>query len=168
MRAALAPDGLRQHRESYVAAMRAYNTGEISGRMRTWTLPFLIRHSGFHTLDHAWEMEDKDLTAEDGTLFAAPPPSLAGLMEVRGLGILALLHCPRAPVLLAAELTPGISPPRLPRPARWRPPEVLALPEESWPPLIRLDPFEAAAQAKIVAAAAAFAHALFRRGTPPL
>ena len=64
--AALTPDGLRQHRATYVAAMRAYNAGEIERPMRSWTLPFLIRHSGFHTLDHAWEMEDKDLTAEDG------------------------------------------------------------------------------------------------------
>ena len=62
--AALTPDGLRQHRVTYVAAMRAYNAGEIEKRMRSWTLPFLIRHSAFHTLDHAWEMEDKDLTAE--------------------------------------------------------------------------------------------------------
>ena len=64
--AALTPEGLRQHRETYVAAIRAYNAGEIEKRMRSWTLPFLIRHSGFHTLDHAWEMEDKDLTGEDG------------------------------------------------------------------------------------------------------
>ncbi len=63
--AALTPDGLRQHRETYVAAMRAYNAGEVTRRMRSWTLPFLIRHSAFHTLDHAWEMEDKDLSAED-------------------------------------------------------------------------------------------------------
>ena len=65
-RAALAPDGLRQHREAYVAAMRAYNAGETTRRMRSWTLPFLIRHSAFHTLDHAWEMEDKDLSAGGG------------------------------------------------------------------------------------------------------
>ncbi len=64
--AALTPDGLRQHREAYVAAMRAYNAGEVKRRMRSWTLPFLIRHSAFHTLDHAWEMEDKDLSAQDG------------------------------------------------------------------------------------------------------
>ena len=64
--AALTPEGLRQHRETYVAAMRAYNAGEVEKRMRSWTLPFLIRHSAFHTLDHAWEMEDKDLTGEDG------------------------------------------------------------------------------------------------------
>lgn len=62
--AALSPEGLRTHRESYVAAMRAYNAGEVTRRMRSWTLPFLIRHSAFHTLDHAWEMEDKDLTGE--------------------------------------------------------------------------------------------------------
>ena len=62
---ALTPDGLRHHREAYVAAMRAYNAGEVTRRMRSWTLPFLIRHSAFHTLDHAWEMEDKDLSALD-------------------------------------------------------------------------------------------------------
>jgi hypothetical protein len=61
--AALTPAGLRKHRKAYVAAMRAYNAGEVPRRMRTWTLPFLIRHSAFHTLDHAWEMEDKDLSA---------------------------------------------------------------------------------------------------------
>jgi len=64
--AALTPGGLRSHRETYVAAMRAYNAGEVKRRMRSWTLPFLIRHSAFHTLDHAWEMEDKDLSAQDG------------------------------------------------------------------------------------------------------
>ena len=64
--AALTPDGLRQHRKDYVAAMRAYNAGEIERRMRSWTLPFLIRHSAYHTLDHAWEMQDKDLSAGDG------------------------------------------------------------------------------------------------------
>ena len=65
--AALPPDRLRQHREAYVAAMRAYNAGEVKRRMRSWTLPFLIRHSAFHTLDHAWEMEDKDLSGSYAT-----------------------------------------------------------------------------------------------------
>ena len=62
--AALTPDGLREHRTSYVAGIRAYNAGEIDRPMHSWTLPFLIRHSAFHMLDHAWEMEDKDLSAE--------------------------------------------------------------------------------------------------------
>jgi hypothetical protein len=63
--AALNPEGLRHHRETYIEAMRAYNAGKIEKRMRSWTLPFLIRHSAFHTLDHAWEMQDKDLTGSD-------------------------------------------------------------------------------------------------------
>ena len=54
---------LHRYREDYVAGMRAYNAGQFERRMRKWTLPFLIRHSAFHTLDHAWEMEDKDLSA---------------------------------------------------------------------------------------------------------
>jgi hypothetical protein len=59
---ALTPKGLRDYRAKYVDAMRAYNAGE-GKRMRSWNLPFLIRHSAYHTMDHAWEMEDKDLSA---------------------------------------------------------------------------------------------------------
>src|SRR5512134_1772745 len=35
--AALTPAGLRRHRETYVAAMRAYNAGDVERRMRSWT-----------------------------------------------------------------------------------------------------------------------------------
>ena len=59
---ALAPQAVRDYRTKYVAAMRAYNAGG-GKRMRSWNLPFLIRHSAFHTMDHAWEMEDKDLSS---------------------------------------------------------------------------------------------------------
>ena len=55
----LTPDGLREHREVYVNAIREYNAEGKSAR--SWTLPFLIRHSAFHVLDHAWEMQDKTL-----------------------------------------------------------------------------------------------------------
>lgn len=57
--AMLTPEGLRTHREAYVEAIRVYNAEGKSAR--TWTLPFLIRHSAFHVMDHAWEMEDKTL-----------------------------------------------------------------------------------------------------------
>ena len=60
---ALMPGALPGYREAYVGAVRAYNAGEVPGHMLTWTLPFLIRHSAYHMLDHAWEMEDKDLSA---------------------------------------------------------------------------------------------------------
>jgi hypothetical protein len=62
--AALEAGALGRYRHDYVEAMRAYNAGEVKGHMITWTLPFVIRHSAYHTLDHAWEMEDKDLSAE--------------------------------------------------------------------------------------------------------
>jgi hypothetical protein len=54
-------EGLTAHRDAYCGAIRAlHSRGEMA---RTWPLRFLIRHTAFHTLDHAWEMEDKDLTA---------------------------------------------------------------------------------------------------------
>lgn len=49
------------HRDDFVAAMRAYNAGE-GKRMRSWNLPFLLRHTAFHVMDHTWELEDKDLS----------------------------------------------------------------------------------------------------------
>jgi hypothetical protein len=63
-RSALTPEGLRDYRTDYVATMREYNAGE-GKRMRSWNLPFVIRHSAFHMMDHAWEMEDKDLTSAE-------------------------------------------------------------------------------------------------------
>lgn len=55
-------DELRAHRNAYCAAIRAFHA---EGKMaRRWPLRYLIRHTAFHTMDHAWEMEDKDLTAE--------------------------------------------------------------------------------------------------------
>ncbi len=58
----LTGEALRRYREDYVTGMRAYNAGQVKRRMRSWTLPFLVRHTAFHTLDHAWEMEDKNLS----------------------------------------------------------------------------------------------------------
>lgn len=58
--ALLTEDGLRAHRDAYCNAIRALHAR--SAMARTWPLRFLIRHTAFHTLDHAWEMEDKDLS----------------------------------------------------------------------------------------------------------
>jgi hypothetical protein len=58
----LTDEGLNAHREAYCNAIRALHS---QGKMaRTWPLRYLIRHTAYHTLDHAWEMEDKDLTAK--------------------------------------------------------------------------------------------------------
>ena len=59
--------GLQAHRDAYCNAIRDYHSqGKLAGKMAKWPLRFLIRHTAFHTLDHAWEMEDKDLTAKPG------------------------------------------------------------------------------------------------------
>jgi hypothetical protein len=54
------PDDLRAHREAFSAAIRDYNARGAPAR--TWTVLFVIRHSAYHMLDHAWEMEDRDLS----------------------------------------------------------------------------------------------------------
>jgi len=43
-------------------AIRAY--GAEGKSARSWPLAFLIRYTAFHTLDHAWEIQDKDLTGK--------------------------------------------------------------------------------------------------------
>jgi hypothetical protein len=63
-RALLTDEGLTAHRDAYRTAIRAFHAeGKIT---RTWPLRYLIRHTAYHTLDHAWEMEDKDLTVGVG------------------------------------------------------------------------------------------------------
>jgi hypothetical protein len=55
-------DGLREHRDAVCEAIRAINTsGDVPG---SWPLRYYIRRAGWHLLDHAWEMEDKDLTGQ--------------------------------------------------------------------------------------------------------
>jgi hypothetical protein len=69
--ALLTDEGLRAYREAYITAIRTFHAqgkaaqGKVAqGKAGpSWPLRYLIRHSAFHTLDHAWEMEDKDLTA---------------------------------------------------------------------------------------------------------
>src|SRR3954471_22256263 len=56
----LTPDVLARHRDRFVEAMRAwYAEGKPLGK---WTVPYLLRHTAYHVLDHTWEMQDRDLT----------------------------------------------------------------------------------------------------------
>lgn len=51
---------INAHRAAYCDAIRTFHA---EGKMaKKWPLRYLIRHTAYHTLDHAWEMEDKDLT----------------------------------------------------------------------------------------------------------
>jgi hypothetical protein len=53
------PEELQQYREAFAAGIREANArGPMA---RSWTVQFLIRRCAYHMLDHAWEMEDRDL-----------------------------------------------------------------------------------------------------------
>jgi hypothetical protein len=59
--AMLTTEGISAYRSAYCEAIRALHA---QGKMaQKWPLRYMIRHTAFHTLDHAWEMEDKDLSA---------------------------------------------------------------------------------------------------------
>ncbi len=63
--AMLTKKGMKAHRDAYCNAIRDYHSqGKLAGKVAKWPLRYLIRHTAFHTLDHAWEMEDKDLTVK--------------------------------------------------------------------------------------------------------
>jgi hypothetical protein len=56
----MTPEGLAAHRVAYLAAIRAYNA---EGKpARSWPIQFLVRRTAYHVMDHAWELEDRDLT----------------------------------------------------------------------------------------------------------
>jgi HPr kinase/phosphorylase len=72
-------------------------------------LAFLLIERGFVLV------ADDRVLLEDGPA-ASPPPELAGLLEVRGLGIFRLPYLPRVSLVLAVTL--GQEGPRLPAPRR--------------------------------------------------
>ena len=51
---------LRAHRDAFCAAIRDYNARGAPAR--TWTVQYVMRRCAYHMLDHAWEMEDRDLS----------------------------------------------------------------------------------------------------------
>ena len=57
----LTPEGRAVHREATLDAIRAYNAEGKAAR--SWPIQFLIRRIAHHLMDHAWEMEDRDLAA---------------------------------------------------------------------------------------------------------
>ena len=51
---------LNSYHDAYCDAIRAFHgDGKMAGK---WPLKYLIRHTAYHTLDGAWQMEDGDLT----------------------------------------------------------------------------------------------------------
>jgi hypothetical protein len=96
------------------------------------------------------------LSVKKGVLQARAPDSIRGLIEIRGLGIVAMPARKSAAIRLAVRL--GREGPRLPQIRHYGSP----LPLTQTVPLIALDPRFAATPAKIRAALAAFSKDLFR------
>jgi len=101
-----------------------------------------------------------ELSAGADGLMARAPKTIMGLIEIRNVGILTLPYATEARIALAVLLGTAENLPRLPEHERYDPGAGFAA--ILHPPLIRLNAFEASAPAKIAAAAAGFAHALFR------
>lgn len=106
-----------------------------------------------------------ELCVSRGALWARAPRRIAGLIEVRGIGILALAHAPRAQIALVVELGRA---PRHPDHYAFRPPSPLVLPKKGAVPLVKIAPFEASAPVKIAIAVAAYAHGLHRDDVNPI
>lgn len=76
----MTPDGLAAHRAATLAAIRAYNAE--SRRARTWPIQFLIRRIAHHVMDHAWELEDRDVTVREGaTSWGGPMPDVVAAVR---------------------------------------------------------------------------------------
>ena len=54
------PEALRVYRDAFADAIREHHVRDEPAR--SWALQFLIRRCAWHMLDHAWELEDRDLT----------------------------------------------------------------------------------------------------------
>jgi HPr kinase/phosphorylase len=122
----------------------------------------LIEHGAMLVAD-----DRTDLFVEHGALMARATAALTGLIEARGVGIVALPFAAQARIALAVELIESGKVSRLPQREFYMTPPQLALPDSAQPPLIRLSALEASATAKIALAAAAFAKALFREHRNP-
>jgi hypothetical protein len=55
------PAALRAYRDAFCEAIRDHNARGAAAR--SWTVQFTIRRCAYHMLDHAWEMEDRDLSS---------------------------------------------------------------------------------------------------------
>ncbi len=54
-------ESLSAYRDAFVEGIREHHARDESAR--SWALQFLIRRCTWHMLDHAWELEDRDLTS---------------------------------------------------------------------------------------------------------
>jgi len=101
-----------------------------------------------------------DIFLRRGKLMASAPHTIAGLIEIRGLGIAELPRARGVPVALVVDLSGKVT--RLPKRRFFAPPEALAMPQKNRPPLLFLSAFEDSAPDKVLAAVAALHNRTFR------
>ena len=132
--------------------MLLHGTAVALRKGRAWRAVLLRGASGSGKSDLALRLidagarlvaDDRTELRRDGTrLIASPPATIAGRMEVRGVGIVPLAHVAECAVGLAVEL---VAPDRVER--------LPSAQSRAWLgvdlPLLALDPFEASAPAKI-------------------
>ena len=106
-----------------------------------------------------------ELFVKAGKLHARAPKTIAGLIEIRAVGIMELPFAASARIGLVVDLDG--KPERLPVHKRFTPPKALGLPGIEAPLAININAFEASAPAKIAAAMAAFSQGLFRDQVKP-
>jgi serine kinase of HPr protein (carbohydrate metabolism regulator) len=98
-------------------------------------------------LDRGFDLvsDDQTIVRRDGDrLVATPPPTLAGKLEIRGIGIVEMEHSADVPVALIVELTSDIQ--RMPDDSRERPILGVSL------PLVSIDAMAASAPSKVALA----------------
>ncbi len=119
-------------------------SGKSDLALRLLTTPFLIggRQIGVDLIAD----DQVVLEREAGRLFASPPSTIAGQLEVRGLGIVPFAYVARAEVRLVVSIAPGPAIERMP--AAGITEILLDVPIA----LVRLAAFEASTPAKLVAA----------------
>jgi serine kinase of HPr protein (carbohydrate metabolism regulator) len=101
-----------------------------------------------------------NLVVRRGKLMASAPRTIAGLIEIRGAGIVELPHARGVPVTLVVDLSGKVT--RLPKPQLFAPPKALAMPQKNRPPLLFLPALEDSAPDKVLAAVAALHNRTFR------
>ncbi len=104
-----------------------------------------------------------DLFVKNRALFARAPHSIAGLIEMRGVGIIAVPSLPEVKLALAVRV--GRAGARLPEQRFYAPPGALAASRSV--PLIAMNGRESSGPAKIRLALAAFSRGLFRDSFNP-
>ena len=98
-------------------------------------------------IDRGFTLVSDDQTVvkkDDGRLVASAPPTIAGKLEIRGIGIVEMERTDNVPVALIVELTSDLQ--RLPDDSRERP--ILGVKV----PMVTIDALTASAPAKVVVA----------------